>query len=455
MTSLRFRLFLLVAGATAIVWSIAAAWTVLSARADVERVLDRRLQEAAIMVASLGYDSRQSPSTRQNDAATVAMPSYDRQLSCQVWSVGGRLLGASQGAPEAAMSGGETGFSERTIDSTAWRVYTHVSPDTGLRVMVGDTVAMRTQLIADLMQGLVVPAAIGLFALALLIWIGIGRGLAPLRHIASVIGNRRADDQFPLAVGRVPDELAPLTREIDELFTRIANFRDGERRFLASAAHEMQTPLAGLKTHAEIALRTTDDDARRKSLERIRQSVDRTTRLVRQLLDLARERSPAASAITSSTLLGDAFEEVVEELEHLIEQRQTSVGISPRAKDYMAPLPRNSLIIALRNLIENALLHGPANSEILVDSDGRGFCVRDAGPGLSDNASQAMLEPFIRDAGSKTPGSGLGLSIVNSALAPGMRLHFERDGGGYRVCAQPVDLEAPTDTGQSKGHALL
>src|SRR3546814_10811032 len=146
---------------------------------------------------------------------------------------------------------------------------------------------MPGQHIAYLMRGLRAPATIGLFALALLLWCGIGQGLSPIRRIAAAIGDRRPDDQSPLPVDRVPDELSPLTREIDELFARIALLRDGERRFLASAAHEMQTPLAGPKTHAEIALRTRDDDARRKSLERIRQSVARTTRLVRQTIGRA------------------------------------------------------------------------------------------------------------------------------------------------------------------------
>ena len=127
--------------------------------------------------------------------------------------------------------------------------------------------------------------------------------------------------------------------------------------------------------------------------------------------------------------------------EHLVAERNASVQISQAARDFVAPLPRNSLVIALRNLIENALLHGPANSEVRVDSDGTGFCVRDAGPGLSDSASRAMLEPFTRDPGSKAPGSGLGLSIVSSALAPAMRLHFERIAGGYRVCVLPAETQ--------------
>src|SRR3546814_5688269 len=120
--------------------------------------------------------------------------------------------------------------------------------------MVGDTLAVRQQLITGLVQGLLVPALIGLVALAFLLWIGVGRGLGPVRRIAEAIAARAPDDQSPLAVDRVPRELSPLTQEIDDLFARIERLRSGEKRFLASAAHEMQTPLAGLRTHADIEI---------------------------------------------------------------------------------------------------------------------------------------------------------------------------------------------------------
>ena len=294
MTSLRLRLFLLIVAATALVWSLAAAWTALSARDNVERVLDARLREAAVMVASLGYADGAS-STNTVRPAPIPLPSYERQLSCQIWSVSGNLLGISEGAPTQALSAGKRGFSEPVVEGVAWRVYTHVAPDTGVTIMVGDTLAVRRQLITGLVQGLLVPAMVGLIALAFLLWIGVGRGLGPVRRIAEAIAAREPDDQSPLEVNPVPRELAALTQEIDQLFSRIEQLRSGEKRFMASAAHEMLTPLAGLRTHADIALRAREDETRERALERIRQSVDRTARLVRQLLEWSRHDAKSRS----------------------------------------------------------------------------------------------------------------------------------------------------------------
>src|SRR3546814_19249352 len=123
--------------------------------------------------------------------------------------------------------------------------------------MVGDTLAVRQQLITGLVQGLLVPALIGLVALAFLLWIGVGRGLGPVRRIAEAIAARAPDDQSPLAVARVPRALSPLTQEIDHLLARLQRLRSGETRLLASAAHVMQTPQTGLRAPADIALRAS------------------------------------------------------------------------------------------------------------------------------------------------------------------------------------------------------
>ena len=118
--SLRLRLFLLIAAATTLIWSAAAAWTVLSARSDIERVLDRRLREAATMVASLGYENAAVEATMRVDLLSPAvLPTYERQLSCQIWSVSGDLLGLSGGAPRQPLSVRGEGFSEQVSDAAS------------------------------------------------------------------------------------------------------------------------------------------------------------------------------------------------------------------------------------------------------------------------------------------------------------------------------------------------
>jgi len=431
--SLRLRLFLLIAAATTLIWSAAAAWTVLSARSDIERVLDRRLREAATMVASLGYENAAVEATMRVDLPSPAvLPTYERQLSCQIWSVSGDLLGLSGGAPRQPLSVRGEGFSERMIDGVGWRVFTHVSPGTGLRIMVGDTLAMRRQLIADLLEGLIVPALIGLGALGVLLWIGVGRGLSPVRRITAAIASRRPEDLRMLDVAPVPRELAPLTAEIDSLFVRIENLRSGERRFLASAAHEMLTPLAGLRTHAEIALRSDDRAVRDRALKRIRVSVDRTARLVRQLLDLSRQEAQRKSG-PGAALLGTAFDLVAQELEPVLAKRDVRLTITHQARGACLPLDPDSLFIALRNLVENAAIHGPREAVVAIGACEDGFYVEDRGSGIAPLDIETLLQPFARCAAHGTPGTGLGLAIAKSALAPDMALAFREVNSGFRA----------------------
>lgn len=439
MISLRLRLFMLVVTATALVWSAAATWTVLGARSDIEEVLDRRLREAAHMVASLNYSG--SDPAVPAVAPPMVDPSYERQLSCQIWSLGGNLVRRSGSAPATPLSAGQPGFSERTINGVRWRVYTYLDPASGLQVMVGDTLAVRQQLVTDLIAGLLVPAAVGLVALAALLWLGVNRGLAPVRQVAAAITARGPSDLQPLGETGIPAELTPLTQAIDGLFARVTELRARERQFLASAAHEMQTPLAGLKTHADIALRSSDPETRTHSLARISLSVDRTARLVRQLLDLARQEGEAQQEGRQHTPLRTVFAMVEHELESLLAERNVTLRLTPPASQLILPISEEALLMALRNLVENAVIYGPGDADVIVgavqSADSVGFYVEDQGPGLTADEAQACTQPFVRGQRAKGRGSGLGLAIAHAALAnAGMTMSFEQlQPTGFRITA--------------------
>ena len=138
MTSIRFRLFVLLLSATVLVWSSAAAWIYFSTRSDVQRVLDNRLVEAAGMVASLARGSAEALKATPETRAIPFPAHLGRQLSCQIWTLDGRLVGRSGSAPSAPLSARGTGFSERRIDGEEWRVYALVEPEVGLRILIGD-----------------------------------------------------------------------------------------------------------------------------------------------------------------------------------------------------------------------------------------------------------------------------------------------------------------------------
>jgi two-component system sensor histidine kinase QseC len=308
-----------------------------------------------------------------------------------------------------------SGFSERVIAGETWRVYTVADPTRAIRVSVGDNLRVRHRLINDLMLGLLAPAIAGVVALAALIWAAVGIGLAPLREVARLLARRDPSDFNPLGIEQTTDELRPLVAAIDDQFAKLEKLRADERHFIASAAHELQTPLAGLRAHADIASMANDAATREKSLQSIRSSVDRTARMVGQLLDLSREESsgPPPAQWTSVAWV---MESIADELSG--DMRRTNVTlVSDHTVDsvelYIAPA---SLMLAVRNLVKNAVDHSPPSGSIQVTmapcDDRIALCIRDQGSGVDQGSIGYIKDRFVRGARAPAPGSGLGLSIV-------------------------------------------
>jgi two-component system sensor histidine kinase QseC len=446
MRSLRARLFLLLISATLAVWSAAAVWTYASTRADVQRVLDRRLVEAAGMVASLVHDSsgairRPAPAARPEEAA------YSRQLSCQIWTLDWRLVGRSASAPAAPLSAQGPGFSERLIQGERWRVYTLVEPRLGLRILVGDNLSVRRKLVGDVLTGLLLPAVVGLLALGVLIWSVIGRALVPIRRVAHELSTRDANETGPLGSVIHDAELQPLINAINGLFARLEQLRANERHFIASAAHELQTPLAGLRAHAQIALTTHDAALRDKSLTSIQTSVDRTSRLVQQLLDLSREEADAETRTRDWVSIGCAIDMLRDEFSSQLDGTGVELLIDAVAAAKQVCIDEAALLLALRNLIKNAIEHSPANGIVRIAvEEGEKYsriAVIDEGPGIPQAELPSIRSRFIRGSRTRTAGAGLGLSIVELVLERAeARLELENlDQGGLRAAmAFPAKL---------------
>lgn len=439
MTSLRFRLFAMLIATTVLVWAGAAAWTAISTKAEIEHVLDRRLSEAARMVASLGVPD----SPTRDVTATAAIASYDRQLSCQIWSLDGRVIGRSASAPTQPLgptTTGRTGFSNRRVGGEDWRVYTLVDQTHRTRVMVGDNLKVRRHLVNDLMLGLLMPALAGLAVLSLLLWSTLGRGLAPLRMIARSLERRSPDDLTPTLPIATLTELGPFVAALNGLFARLASARDAERSFVTNAAHELQTPLAGLATHAEIARRSADPAVRQRAIERISESVDRMSRLVRQLLILARQDSTALEPAFAD--LSEVAGLVATELRAVAQGRGIELRLIDLDDSIRLPIGGERLHLVVRNIVENAICHGPAGSPVILRwcAQSRRFDVQDGGVGIAEEESERIRRRFERGAGTTVPGSGLGLSIVDAALS-GTSLALRmgrRAGGGFQASIVPI-----------------
>src|SRR5690606_25842771 len=156
------------------------------------------------------------------DLPLHAHSTYDRQLSCQIWSLQGALIGRSDGAPDEKLSDHEDGFSETVIDGETWRVYAVTNEELGVRVLVGDSLWIRDRLVNDVIRGLLLPALLILPVLAALIWLSVRRGLEPLRKIAGDLETRHASDLSPIDDVEAAREIAPVLQSLNGLFARVA-----------------------------------------------------------------------------------------------------------------------------------------------------------------------------------------------------------------------------------------
>jgi two-component system sensor histidine kinase QseC len=438
--SIRTRLFVILFAATGAIWLSAFLWIQHSTRAEVERVLDARLAEAARMVASLVADHRidtQAPTLstpRDTGAASNAIlgaHDYARQISCQIWQFDGALIGRSRGAPEARLTEAGAGFSNSLVDGEAWRVYTVVDATTGARVMVGDRLTVRQKLARDVTTGLVLPAITILPILAGLIWLALARGLAPLERLAAGLATRGPNDLTPLPEAPAPREIRPVAHALNGLITRVAAAREAERSFVAYAAHELKTPLAGIRTQAQIAARAPDAETRDRALAQLGRGVARTDRLVIQLLDLARIETAEPPPSDAPQPIARLIEEVIGDLAPLARSRGVVVRATGRTEAGIGAT-RIFLQLALRNLLENATQASPSGAEVEIRAhdtpEGPVIEVRDQGGGIAPADRPRVMERFFRGAGATGAGSGLGLAIVEIAarrldadftLAPG------------------------------------
>lgn len=434
MTSLRRRLFLLLIFATAAVWISAVGWIYFANRAELEHVLDTRLQEAARMVHSMVASSNLE--TAGVATASAADFTYNRQLSCQVWSLSGRLLARSGGAPDGNLAEETEGFSDRLVNGEPWRVYTVVDAEHDVRVAVGDRIGLRNRLARDLIVGLIGPALLAIPLLGLMIWVSLGRGLAPLHRVAGEISRRDGDDIRPVDGAGTPDEVCPLIAALNGLFAKVEMARRHEKEMTAFAAHELKTPLAGLKTQAQVALAAKDAPTRDGALRQIIASVDRASRLVRQLLALARlEALPAVDGEARELNIGALVREVVAGLPR---PSEAVVKVDDALDGLEMRLDRDSLYLIVRNLQENASEHIGRPGCIFWSAlpDHGGFAIEDDGPGIPEDELGEVTRRFFRGHHRSASGSGLGLTIADlAAQRIGARLVIANrtDAPGLRV----------------------
>jgi two-component system sensor histidine kinase TctE len=332
---------------------------------------------------------------------------------------------------------GELRFRDDQIGSEPVRVaYLWVQPSPGLGgapfVQVAETLNKRSQLATEIIKGVILPQFVILPLAVILVWFALTRGIAPLGRLQERIRNRAADDLSPIDATEVPEEVSPLVRAINELLGRLDRSLSTQKRFLADAAHQLKTPLAGLRTQAELAQREIDlgerdPEALKRSLQQIALSSQRAAHMVNQLLAMARADDASLAASAAPLDLAQLATETVREFVPLALEKQIDLGYEgPGAGAVSDDAPSRCWVRGdpvllhevIGNLVDNAIRYTPrggaATVRVLDDPFGQVVLlqVEDSGPGIDRAERDLVLQPFYRTLGTQVDGSGLGLAIV-------------------------------------------
>jgi two-component system, OmpR family, sensor histidine kinase TctE len=298
----------------------------------------------------------------------------------------------------------------------------HSDPSHLVLMQVAETKGKRSTLATEIIKGVMVPQFVILPLAVLLVWLALVRGIRPLSDLEQKIRARKPDDLSPIEETSIPQEVAPLVSSINDLLTRLTTSLTTQKRFLADAAHQLKTPLAGLRMQAELAQRESNPQEIHSSLQQIARSSTRATHTVNQLLALARAETtgrtlPTAQIDLAQLVTGVVRDSVPRALEHGIDLGYEGPDEMPE----ICLMDGNPTLLQemSRNLVDNAINYsgrgGVVTARVLFDrfSGVQILQVEDNGPGIPENERELVLQPFYRALGTNVDGSGLGLAIVH------------------------------------------
>jgi two-component system, OmpR family, sensor histidine kinase TctE len=444
-----------------LLWPMSVALTWLVAQNIANRPFDRSLAEMARTVARqvvVQPGSAERPSVvrlRQPDVAGEVLRGDDAErVYFQLLGARGEFIAGHRELPvpeDRPAPAQLLRYRDDEVGADAVRVAYVWLPSTGVPgevqplVQVGETLDKRARLATEIIKGVIVPQFVVLPLAVLLVWFALARGIQPLSELQHRIRKRESHDLRPLPERDVPEEVVPLVRAINDLLARLDLSMRTQKQFLADAAHQLKTPLAGLRMQAELARREIeagqrDPRALTQSLEYIAHSCERAAHMVNQLLSMARAESRTMARQPEAVDLSALARETVRDFVPKAMDKRIDLGYEgpDEGQPLHGHLLGNPVLMRelVRNLVDNALQYTPAGgtvtARVVYDPFGQVVVlqVEDTGPGIPEAERTLVLQPFYRALGTDVDGSGLGLAIVHEIVQ-------QHDGGLTIADARP------------------
>ena len=428
--SLRMQLLVFLLAAIVLAGAVQGALAYRGALAEADALFDYHMQQTALALrAGLPVDA-------QGIGTAPAPEDENHEFIVQVWTHEGlRIFESAVGAalPQIAV----LGFTNVQARGGTYRVF---SMQTRSQVIqVAQNMAARRDMARALALRTLAPLAFMAPLLVLIVWWGVSRSLAPVERVRRQLAQRQADDLSPVNDAQLPDEVQPLVGELNLLFERVQRAFDAQQHFVADAAHELRSPLAALRLQLQGLQRAGDDAARAAATERLSSGIDRATRLVEQLLTLARQE--ASTVTTEPVDLRAIAPLALADVAPAAQARGMDMGL---LDSDAATVPGNAeaLRMLARNLLDNAIKYTPPGGQVDLQVRSAGnhaaLTVEDSGPGIAPEHRERAMQRFVRTTAAEdgAPGSGLGLAIVQAiAQAHGATVQLDASPrlGGLRV----------------------
>ena len=416
-TAISRRLIIYLGITLPLLWILTAIISAVAVMHEINEAGDTQMSQLAqrLLHTPINLNSSQYP-------ALPSIPKPQRGLidakesGYAIWYKG-KLINADETGQSIPYQSDYQGFINQGYwwQSHAWRIFYLNSPQQQLKVAVSFSMHERLQTV---LRAVWSQLAVSILALPLLLWLiawSVRRGTQPLQTLAQTLYHREPHSITPLS-NIAPTEILPIINALNDLFQRIEQSRARELRFTADAAHELRSPLAALKVQTEVLALTSLNDAQQQRVRSIEHSIDRTTRLVDQLLTLSRldplTELPHTEAVNWTDITNDAIESV-----SLLARERHCRILRQFNTDAAAVLPicgdHTLLTILIRNLLDNAICYSPEHSIINLTLNANSISITNPCNDIASENLKRLRERFFRPAGQESSGSGLGLSIVD------------------------------------------
>lgn len=403
-----------------------------STLAQADDIFDSLLQRTAL---SLGTgDGLLSTGPRQSLGAATPMAD---DLIIQIWTPDGLRVFNSRSRrplPDQIV----LGFSDARMEGITYRVYALATPFQVIQV--AQDMNVRKHMARELALRTIAPIAAAAPLLMLVVWCVVSWSLRPVKRARAQVAARQPEDLSPVNVQGLPDEIRPLILELNLLLERMRTAFAQQKQFVGDAAHELRSPLAALRLQLQALQRAGDADSRKIAEQRLASGIDRATRLVEQMLSMARHESTSEPPPATPVDLADVLRQALSET--LAQANAKSIAIDmDGAGEAHVQGHRDALTLLARNLLDNAIKHSPEGGRIrlhLQSTAGQAsFTIDDEGPGIPPAERERVFDRFYRAEGNTQHGSGLGLSIARAiADRHGADIILEDAPGGHGLRAR-------------------